>query len=140
MSKARRGLNSKHPGGRPSKYKQEYGEMLIRHCKEGGFIERFACQIDVTVETLLAWTEKHPEFSESYKKARKAQEAHFLELGYGLATGQVKGQVAAWCFMMKNMFGWRDSQHLEHTGKNGEALQQTQIFLNIPDNGRSKKD
>lgn len=113
VNPAKRGGASKHPGGRPSKYKEEYGAMLIAHCKEGGFIERFALSIDVTKETLLDWTTKFPKFSDSYKKAREAQEAHFLELGYGLATGQVKGQVAAWCFMMKNMFKWRDSQHLE---------------------------
>lgn len=108
---SKRGVNSSHPKpkmGRPSKYKEELGPMLVEHCKNGGFIEKFAIQNDLTKETLLDWTTKFPEFSDSYKKAREAQQAHFLELGYGLATGQVKGQVAAWCFMMKNMFGWRD--------------------------------
>lgn len=87
--------------------------MMIAHCKAGGFFEGFAMSIDVTVETLLDWTSKFPEFSEAYKRAKQAQLEHFQQLGYNLANGRVRGQVAAWCFMMKNMFKWRDSQHLE---------------------------
>jgi hypothetical protein len=127
----RRGLHSKHPAaGRPSKYKPEYGLMLIEHCKAGGFIEGFCMDIDIHKETLLDWTVKFPEFSDSYKKARMAQEKHFLELGYGLATGQVKGQVAAWCFMMKNMFKWRDVQDIELNKVTTQKL-----IINMGDDG-----
>ena len=121
-AKSTRGLNSKHPGGRPSKYKPEYCEQFIAHLKAGGFVEGFAMKIDVTCETLLDWTTKFPEFCEAYKRGREANLEHFKGLGYGLATGQVKGQVAAWCFMMKNMFGWRDSQELQLQQDKGSKL------------------
>lgn len=107
-----RGANSPLRG-RPSKYKPEYCEMMIAHTKAGGFFEGFAMSIDVTKETLLDWTTTYPDFSDAYKKASQAQLEHFQKLGYGLATGQVKGQVAAWCFMMKNMFKWRDVQEID---------------------------
>jgi len=107
-----RGVNSPLMG-RPSKYKPEYCEMFVSHLAEGGFVEGFAMKIDVLVETLLDWTTKHPDFSDAYKKGRAAQLEHFQKLGYGLATGQVRGQVAAWCFMMKNMFKWRDVQEID---------------------------
>lgn len=113
--KPKRGLHSPLRG-RPSKYKEEFGQMLIDTCAKGGFIQTFCMEVDIHIDTLLDWTTKYPEFSESYKKARLAQEKHYMELGYGLATGRVKGQVAAWCFMMKNMFGWRDSKELELSG------------------------
>lgn len=110
--KKKRGLNSPLMG-RPPKYKPEYCDMFIKHLKAGGFIEGFCLIIDTHKETLLDWTTKYPEFSDAYKKGREAQLEHFQKLGYGLATGQVKGQVAAWCFMMKNMFKWRDVQDIE---------------------------
>lgn len=122
MNKGKRGLNSPLKVGRPSLYKEEYGQMLIDHLSKGGFVEGFSMKINVTVETLLDWTTKHAEFSESYKKARESQLEHFQKIGYGLATGQVKGQVAAWCFMMKNMFGWRDSQELQLQQQKGSKL------------------
>lgn len=107
-----RGANSPLMG-RPSKYKPEYADMMINHMKAGGFFEGFAMSIDVHMDTLLDWTTKFPEFSDAYKKAKQAQLEHFQQMGYGLANGQVKGQVAAWCFMMKNMFKWRDVHDVE---------------------------
>lgn len=102
---------AKSKGGRPSSYKEQYCDGIVKAFASGEvkFVEEYASSIGVHMDTLHEWRNKHPEFSEAFKKARQAQLIHFQEMGYGLANGRIKGQVAAWCFMMKNMFGWRDS-------------------------------
>jgi len=53
------------PGGRPTKFREEYCEQLISHMETGNSFWSFAGLIGVSMETLRAWTEAHPEFLES---------------------------------------------------------------------------
>lgn len=86
-------------------------------------IAGFANKIGVSRDTLHEWANavdkdgklKHPEFSDSYKKAKQYQE----EI---LVTNGLRGnyQTAFACFTAKNVIGYRDSQEL--TGKDGSPL------------------
>jgi len=74
-------------GGRPTKYKKNYCQEIIKYfdkepfeIKEGKEVpvnlptfEKFAVYIDVNYDTLQEWRKKHEEFSESYKKAKNLQ-------------------------------------------------------------------
>ena len=86
--------------GRPSKYKPEYCEDIIKFFSvpthrtvdyetEGGRLiskdvanpfptfEKFACSLGVLLPTLYYWASKFPEFSHAYKRA-KALQKNFL--------------------------------------------------------------
>lgn len=54
--------------GRPTKYKDEYCEMLIKHMSEGLSFESFGGIIDVDETTLYEWESVHKEFSLSKNK------------------------------------------------------------------------
>lgn len=125
-----------HPG-RPTKYKPEYcddiidyfsGEPYSTETTESGaskkipndlpLIQNYAKKIGVCVDTLNEWTKVHPAFSEAYKKARALQEAFWT-------TNSLHGlySPAFTIFAGKNMFGWRDKQEHEHTGKDGGPIE-----------------
>ena len=49
--------------GRPTKYKEEYCEMLIEHMSEGYSFDSFGGIIEVDETTLYEWEKTHKEFS-----------------------------------------------------------------------------
>lgn len=125
------------PGGRPSKYKPEYCDMIVEwfniepitfEVHDGVPVkipakfptfEKFAHSIGVTHETLRAWSndEKKPEFSVAYKKAWDLQEAVFTE---GVMQGAWQQTFSI--FLAKNKFGWKDKQETHHTHELGGEI------------------
>lgn len=113
------------PAGRPTKYKPEYCEQIIKyfdveHTKIVGdreiandlpTFQEFAHSIDVHVDTLHEWKKVHPDFSEAYKRAQALQEAMWLK---NSMKGYYPGSFTI--FAGKNMFGWRDKKEVEHSG------------------------
>ena len=67
--------------GRPTKYKEEYCDMLIEHMARGNPIETFAAVAHVTVDTVHEWVKVHPEFSVAKRIGKPLQLAWWLELG-----------------------------------------------------------
>ena len=55
--------------GRPSKYLKKYDEMLLKHMSQGFSYESFAGSIGVCRDTLYEWESKHPNFSDTKKRA-----------------------------------------------------------------------
>lgn len=125
-------------GGRPPKFKNpEELEKSISDYFENGVAIRTVVvgkgdnkkDIDIPVPTITGLVlhcgfesrqsfydyEKRTEFSYIIKKARTFIEKHYEEI---LQTG---GGSAA-IFALKN-FGWTDKQLLEHTGRDGEPIQ-----------------
>ena len=51
--------------GRPTKYKEEYCEMLIEHMAEGYSFESFGGVIEVAEDTLYEWAKVNKNFSDS---------------------------------------------------------------------------
>ena len=119
------------PGeGRPTDYKPEYCEQLIRHMSKGFPYETFAGEIGVCRKTIYNWEEDHPEFLYAKNIGKEQSYAALMKLGMGGMTGQFKNfNATVWIFMMKNMCGWRDKQdvtvktrtfHIK--GKDGKIL------------------
>ena len=50
---------------RPTKYKKEFCEKLVKHLSDGFSFESFAGLVDVCEDTIYEWCNKHPEFSEA---------------------------------------------------------------------------
>ncbi len=117
----------KHAGGRPTKYKPEYCQGIIDfftrpliETDENGkktacdipLISDYALSIDILRETLWDWTNKYPEFSNAYKKAKDIQRGILVKLGMkGLYNPSFS------VFAAKNMIGWRDKHEIDMTGK-----------------------
>lgn len=86
--------------------------------KRGYSIESFPatiyekCKIFVCRDTLYAWAETIPEFSDS-RKIGDAAGLKFFErrLAYALKNGMKGWPTAGWVFTMKNRFRWRDNPH-----------------------------
>lgn len=96
-------------GGRPTKYKPEYCEMLIKHMSSGLPYETFAAEVDASREVLYDWEKAHPEFLHAKKKGRAAQYKFLAMVGRNAMAGKVPGfNATAWVFFMKNCCGWKD--------------------------------
>ena len=135
--------NGKRSVGRPSKYKPEYCEMLIKHMKNGGSFTTFAAIVEVNADTLHEWVKVHEDFSETKKVAVRLAEKWWEDASKAGMMGQVtrvkerqydeNGNVTkeirepahfnatVWVFTMKNRFNWRDKREL--TGKDGGPIE-----------------
>jgi hypothetical protein len=99
--------------GRPTDYKPEYCEQLIEHMKQLHSFESFAADVNTTRATLYNWCKDYPEFLDARKRGREHGQKGLENIGKGLFTGKIKGNVAAWIFFMKNMTNWRDDTPAE---------------------------
>ncbi len=115
----------KHPGGRPTDYKDNYPEMLIEHLKRGYSFESFGGIVGASKETLYNWTERHKEFVDAKKVgtsyARHEWEKKGIDGLYNETIKDDQGMTVTrsinptlWIFNMKNRFGWRDKQEDEN--------------------------
>lgn len=120
----------KHGAGRPSKYRPEYCELLLKYMvptvsytDEGKpiygpypMLQGFAHSIGVLHETLNEWAKRYPEFTVAMKKAKAMQEQ---ELFTGALSNRYNCAVAI--FGLKNNHGWKDKQEHE-VSASGEGL------------------
>lgn len=95
--------------GRPSSYKPEYAEALIKHMGAGYSFESFAAVVGRNRDTMYEWVKQYPDFSDAKKKGTDLALLYWESLGLLGASGKQKGfNVVAWIFNMKNRFGWRN--------------------------------
>lgn len=109
--------------GRPSKYKPEYGDILIQHMKKGYSFESFGAIVRVNRDTLYEWASKHEEFSDA-KKLGQTDSLYFWEQQgidglYNITTRDADGgsntvslNTSAWIFSMKNRHNWTDKREI----------------------------
>lgn len=111
---------AKGPGGRPSKYKSEFCQMLIQHMKSGLSYESFAAICNVALSQLYEWEKKHKEFQEAkgigighsrlwWEKTGIDGLWDLNEYQNGKLSHQKKLNSTVWVFNMKNRFAWRDA-------------------------------
>ena len=113
--------------GRPTKYKPEYPEALVKHMSEGLSFESFAAQCDCSIECLYNWTRIHPEFSEAKKRATAKSLEFWEKMGRSGVAGKLKGfNVTAWIYTMKCRFKeqWGDKQEVSHVIEDRRAITQ----------------
>lgn len=111
---------AKGPGGRPTKFKPEYCEMIVEHMSEGASITSFAASIDVARSTINEWADNHVEFSEAVKRAKAKCASWWERLGReGAMGGEVNPTLVI--FGLKNMSAddWRDKQEIDHRSGDG---------------------
>lgn len=98
------------PAGRPTKYKPEYCDLVVKHLEEGLSIESFAGVIDVDTAQIYRWKEKYPEFRSSINRGVAKSLLWWDRQGQkGLwGTRDKQFNHRTWEFNMRNKFGWRD--------------------------------
>lgn len=109
--------------GQPSKYRPEYCNRLIKHMAEGFVFETFAAEIGVNRDTIYEWCRVHAAFSDAKKAGRELSYRWWMNVMRGNAVGKLKGNASSAIFVMKNCFGWRDTQAIEHSGPGGGPIQ-----------------
>lgn len=116
----------KRPEGRPSKYKPEYCEQIIKFCSEGYSITGFAGSIGVCRDTIVEWARVHPEFSLAVQAAKAAAAYSYEKDAKRIRTdGGGPGSATIVLFGLKNMApdDYSDKQQLEHSGPDGAPIQ-----------------
>lgn len=80
------GSGKKRKVGRPSKYKEEYCDMLIEHMARGNPIETFAARVHVEIKTLDNWANEHPEFLLAKRMGEPKRFAWWIRMGTALVA------------------------------------------------------
>lgn len=115
-------------GGRPTKYKPEYPDLLRKHMEEGRSFETFAAQCRVSIETIYEWTRVHPEFSEAKKEGvALAMDWWEEKMRKNLTTfDNTKFNTTAWIYTMKCRFKeyWSEKQEVSHVIEDKREIKQ----------------
>ena len=131
------------PAGRPSSYKPEYTEQVLKLCRLGATIKDLAEFFHVSDTTIETWKEKHPEFLAALKEGKEQSDAAVADRLFSRAMGYshpdvhisvhqgtvIKTEITkhyppdtvACIFWLKNRqpAKWRDVQKIDHSGAIG---------------------
>jgi len=137
----------RHPGGRPTKYRDDYAEQAYKYCLLGADDKRLAELFDIDVATVNNWKISHPEFFESIKRGKELADAEVANRLYNRAMGYSHPEdkifmhdgepvivpttkhyppdATSAIFWLKNRqpSKWRDTQNIEVSGLNGQPIQ-----------------
>lgn len=97
------------------------GQELIDFMAQGYSKEATAAHLGISKDTLYAWNNKHPEFSDAIKEGEQQSRLWWEKIGMGGMVGKVPGfNASTWIFNMKNRHGWTDKK--EVTGHEGGEI------------------
>ena len=118
---------TKQPGGRPSIYKPELGQMLIEAMATGLSAEAAAAKIGIGARTLFTWQQQHPQFQQAVQEGRHQALLFWEQRAIAVAHGK-PGNAQLIALALKNRSraasGWHhDVQKTELTGADGGAIQ-----------------
>lgn len=87
MTKQKKTAKRQRVGGRKSKWRPEFGELLVAAAREGKSLAEFAGEVGVTTQALRDWGKKHPAFGEALTMAREALTAWWERAARATAMG-----------------------------------------------------
>lgn len=116
--------------GRPTKYRPEYCEELIKHFESGYSYESFAGALGVNLDTLYHWQSLFPEFSEAKKIGIQKSRLVWEKMGIHGTMGKIPGfSPAMWIFNMKNRFRWTDRMETDVIEHQLEAVPNDKLII-----------
>jgi hypothetical protein len=89
---------TKHPGGRPTKYKPEYAEQAFKYCLLGATDAELAKYFEVDERTINRWKQDYPEFCQSIKEGKEEADAKVANSLYMRAKGYDRETVKVFQF------------------------------------------
>jgi hypothetical protein len=115
------------PAGRPTKYRPEMCEVVVKSGAEGKTLLGMANDLDIQRETLNEWMKTHPEFSDAVKEGLQKSQAWWEDQGRIATFGGTKNfNPTSYIFNMKNRFpsDWREKQDVDLTSSDGTMTPQ----------------
>ena len=106
----------RRPVGRPTKYKSEYCDLLIKVMKKGFSFEAVAGHIGISKDTLYDWAKTIPEFSDAKRIGLQYSQLFWEKIAVDHLIENPKGDKinsSVWIFNMKNRFNWTDKKEIE---------------------------
>lgn len=103
---------------RPTDYKPEYCEKLVKHMADGWSFESFGAEVGCGKNTLYEWRRANPEFDDAFNEGRSK---HLKWMEKRARDGFVenfqgpKVNTALFKLFMANVHGWRDQQDVQAT-------------------------
>jgi len=118
-------MSENNPVGRPSLYRDEYGDTIIEWMDQGFSLTAAASRLDVSRATVYNWLDEYPEFAAKVKIAQ-AKRQFFLEKR--LIDAKEGPIVTSSIFALKNAApaDWLEKTHTEVTGKDGGPIESKQ--------------
>ena len=82
---------AKHPGGRPSKYTEELGDLICEGLAEKTPLARLCAESNLlpTPRTVYSWLRTHDEFLQNYTRAKEDQADYLVEECLEIADGEL---------------------------------------------------
>jgi hypothetical protein len=119
------------PAGRPTKYKPEFCDIVIKCGREGMGKAEMAAQLEIAYSNFDIWQHEHPEFQDAVKEAVRQSQAWWERQGRLATFGSIPGfNATSYIFQMKNRFkeDWREKQDVDVTS-NGATISLTSLNL-----------
>ena len=118
------------PVGRPTKYTDDMPERVRALLSEGWSKVSCAAQLGIGERTLYEWAEKFPQFSQAIKDG-EAECEYWWEDKY--RDQLLKGELspAMMIFVLKTRFGYKETNTLELTGKDGGPIEANSKILQV---------
>jgi transposase-like protein len=103
--------------GRPTKYKKELCDEVVRISQTGASLLECALEMGVCKQTLFNWADEHSEFLDALTRAKAARQVWWERVHRGNAVSG-EGNAALVMFGLKNIApdDYKDKQQLEHEG------------------------
>src|SRR5256885_1100429 len=73
--------------GRPTLYREEYIEQVLKLCRLGATDRELSDFFDIAESTLNLWKLEHPEFSDALKEGKAKADAEVADKLFRRATG-----------------------------------------------------
>ena len=122
--------------GRPSKFEPWMCERVVELMKEGASKTEVAASIGIDRDTLNEWSKTNSDFSVSIKKGEQLSEVWWEKIARENLITHPKGpqfNSTLWYMNMKNRFGWKDKQEVEHSGNKDKPIQHNHDFKKMTD-------
>lgn len=118
---------------RPTKYKKEYCDKVVKMMRKGMSIEEVCYELEIAKQTFYNWCDTHPEFMDAKKRGVDFSCGWWKK--QGRENLKEKEFNATLFYMnMKNRFGWADKQETkQETSSKIEIKVDKQSDLNIDD-------
>lgn len=101
------------PVGRPSLYKPEYCDLLIKHMESGLSFDTFAAVVGTCKDTCYEWVKVHSEFSDAKKRGTALRNLLVEKaLVKATLTPSFKVNTPLLIFWVKNTLGWKEQTEL----------------------------
>jgi len=115
----------RHPGGRPTLYRPEFGEKIADAMATGLSAEAAAASVGISARSLYEWQSKHDGFAQAIQAGRQRALLWWERRELALADG-APGSAQIVSLGLRNRSrsasGWVETRKLEHTGADGGPM------------------